>query len=64
MFEKCVSGLPQWFSDNINTVRLTALGDLAASGTSDAQIFVSDDAGMTWRQLVSDLTPFHCLNFS
>ncbi len=59
MFEKCVSGLPQWFSDNINTVRLTALGDLAASGTSDGQIFVSDDAGMTWRQLVSDLTPFN-----
>lgn len=63
-FEKCIRGLPQWFSDNINTGSLAALGELAAFGTSDGQIFVSSDAGLTWKQLASGLTPIHCLNFS
>lgn len=63
-FEKCDQGLPQWFSDNINTVRLAALGDLAAFGTSDGQIFISNDAGLTWKQLASGLPPIRCLNFS
>lgn len=63
-FEKCQQGLPQWFSDNINTGSLAALGDKVAFGTSDGQIFVSNDAGLTWKQLASGLTPIHCLNFS
>jgi hypothetical protein len=63
-FEKCQQGLPQWFSDNINTGSLAALEDKAAFGTSDGQIFVSDDAGLTWKQLASGLPPIHCLNFS
>jgi hypothetical protein len=63
-FEKCTQGLPQWFSDNINTGSLAALEDKAAFGTSDGQIFVSNDAGLTWKQLASGLTPIHCLNFS
>ena len=62
-FEKCVSGLPQWFSNNINTGNLAALGDKAAFGTSDGQVFVSNDAGVTWKQLASGLTPIYCLDF-
>ncbi len=63
-FEKCEQGLPQWFSDNINTSSPTALKDKAAFGTSDGQIFVSNDAGLTWKQLASGLPPIHCLDFS
>ena len=63
-FEKCHQGLPQWFSGNINTGNLAALEDKAAFSTSDGQIFVSNDAGVTWKQLASGLTPIHCLNFS
>lgn len=63
-FEKCEQGLPQWFSGNINTGSLAALKDRAAFGTSDGQIFVSDDAGLTWKQLASGLPPIHCLDFS
>jgi hypothetical protein len=63
-FEKCVQGLPQWFSDNINTGSLAAMKNRAAFGTSDGQLFVSDDAGLTWKQLASGLPPIHCLDFS
>lgn len=63
-FEKCDRGLPQWFSHNIDTGSLVALEDRAVFGTSDGQIFWSDDAGLTWKQLASDLPPIHCLNFS
>lgn len=62
-FEKCDQGLPQWFSHNIDTGSLAAVKDRAAFGTSDGQIFVSDDAGLTWKQLASGLPPIHCLDF-
>lgn len=62
-FEKCEQGLPQWFSDNIDK-GLTALKNRAAFGTSDGQLFVSDDAGLTWKQIASGLSPIHCLGFS
>lgn len=63
-FEKCDQGLPQWFLDNINTGSLAALGDKVAFGTSDGQIFISNDAGLTWKQLASGLPSINCLNFS
>jgi hypothetical protein len=63
-FEKCAQGLPQWFSDNINTGSLAALENKAAFGTSDGQVFVSNDAGVTWKQLASGLTSIQCLDFS
>ncbi|MUL34981.1 WD40/YVTN/BNR-like repeat-containing protein [Gloeocapsopsis dulcis] len=63
-FEKCEQGLPQWFSDNINTGSLATLKDKAAFGTSDGQLFVSEDAGLTWKQLASGLPPIRCVGFS
>lgn len=60
-FEKCDRGLPEWFSDNINTGTLATLGNFAAFGTSNGQIFLSNDAGLTWKQMASDLAPIHCL---
>lgn len=60
-FEKCERGLPDWFSDNINTRCLATSGDFAAFGTSDGQIFVSDDAGLMWKQMASGLAPVCCL---
>jgi hypothetical protein len=62
-FEKCDRGLPQWFSDNIDTGSLVARGDRVAFGTSDGQIFISDDAGLTWQQFASGLPSISCLNF-
>jgi hypothetical protein len=60
-FEKCDRGLPEWFADNINTGTLATLGNFAAFGTKDGQIFLSNDAGMTWQQIATDLAPIHRL---
>ncbi|WP_193200547.1 WD40/YVTN/BNR-like repeat-containing protein [Nostoc sp. MG11] len=63
-FEKCDRGLPEWFRDNINTGTLDTLGNLAAFGTSDGQIFLSNDAGLTWQQIATGLSAIRCLNLT
>jgi len=56
-FERCRDGLPEWFDDNIDTMRLDGLpdGSFAAFGTSDGQLFGSRDAGSSWTELASGL---------
>ncbi|NEQ19263.1 MAG: hypothetical protein F6K28_05345 [Microcoleus sp. SIO2G3] len=61
-FSKCEQGLPEWFDDNINTGTLSTSENLAAFGTSDGQIFFSDDAGRTWKQIAAHLSRIWCLN--
>ena len=58
-FERCRSGLPEWFDDNIDTYCLDALNDgsFAAFGTNDGSVYVSDGGGTTWRELVTGLSP-------
>lgn len=55
-FERCLAG-PGWFEDNIDSFCLDALrlGPLAAFGTSDGDLYVSDDSGSSWTQLASAL---------
>jgi hypothetical protein len=62
-FERCRSGLPEWFDDNIDTHCLDAPpdGSLAAFGTSDGRVFASDDTGVTWREIASGLSPVVCV---
>jgi hypothetical protein len=57
-FERCRSGLPEWFDDNIDTHCLDASpdGSVAAFGTSDGRVFASDDAGVTWSEIASGLS--------
>ena len=56
VFERCQVG-PGWFDDNIDTFCLDALrvGSLAVFGTSDGDVFVSEDAGATWAELATGL---------
>jgi photosystem II stability/assembly factor-like uncharacterized protein len=61
-FEKCSQGLPEWFPDNINTGTVASLGNVAAFGTRDGEIFLSNDAGLTWKQIATDLAAINCLN--
>ncbi|WP_052050898.1 hypothetical protein [Leptolyngbya sp. KIOST-1] len=63
-FEKCDQGLPQWFADNINTGTLATAGRCAAFGTSNGEIFGSQDAGLTWRRLATGLAPVRCLTLN
>jgi hypothetical protein len=56
-FERCRTGLPEWFDGNIDTYCLEA--DPEASfvvfGTADGRVFASRDAGSTWELAASDL---------
>jgi hypothetical protein len=56
-FEKCERGLPEWFTDNIDTGCLAAASSHAVFGTGDGDVFVSEDAGETWAQVSSGLSP-------
>jgi hypothetical protein len=57
-FEPCRAG-PGWFNDNIDSYCLDALpdGSFAAFGTSDGRVYASTDAGWTWDERASDLSP-------
>jgi len=55
LFERCTTGLPEWFEGNIDTGCLAADGDLAVFGTQDGRAFVSEDAGATWTEAASGL---------
>jgi hypothetical protein len=61
--ERCRTGLPEWFDDNIDSACLDALPDgrLAAFGTSDGRVFASDDQGASWAEAATGLEPVRCL---
>jgi hypothetical protein len=54
-FERCRTGLPEWFADNVDSHCLDALPELAALGTSDGQVYVSSDQGSTWARIAEGL---------
>jgi hypothetical protein len=60
-FTKCTQGLPEWFSGNIDTGCLAALGSVAAFGTEDGQIFWSRDAGLSWERITGSFGSIHSL---
>jgi len=63
-FVKCVEGLPEWFSQNIDTFCLAASGSLAAFGTEEGSVYISEDEGQSWRRLAKDLPAVRCLAFA
>jgi hypothetical protein len=60
-FERCESGLPKWFADNIDTACLAAAGSLVVFGTSDGRVFQSRDAGEHWDLATKGLPPVSCV---
>jgi hypothetical protein len=60
-FSKFEGGLPEWFSDNIDTGCLAAREQTVAFATSDGRVFVSEDLGETWTEAASDLAPARLL---
>ncbi|MCX9190688.1 hypothetical protein C3Y87_04525 [Carbonactinospora thermoautotrophica] len=56
-FERCVRGLPDWFTGNIDTGCLHAHGDTVAFGTADGQVYLSGDGGATWSLAADGLPP-------
>jgi hypothetical protein len=60
-FERCTKGLPEWFADNVDTYCLDAHGERAALGTSDGEVFVSEDSGGSWSRAAADLPSISCV---
>jgi hypothetical protein len=62
-FERCRTGLPEWFEDNIDTYCLDSLNDgsYAALGTTDGTVYASDDGGVTWDVAATGLPVVHQL---
>jgi hypothetical protein len=54
-FERCRTGLPEWFADNLDTDCLAARGRTVAIGTEDGSVFVSRDAGERWELMAKGL---------
>ena len=63
-FERCEHGLPDWFSDNIDTFCLATYGSSAAFGTRDGVVFGSPDQGRSWTMLAEGLPPVRCVTFA
>lgn len=56
-FQRCQAGLPERFSDNIDTASLAARGRIAAIGSEDGSVFLSQDAGRGWVTIAKGLAP-------
>jgi len=63
-FEKCSDGLPEWFSNNIDTLCVAASGAEVAFGTGEGEVFVSTDSGKSWKACATDLPPVRSVAFS
>jgi hypothetical protein len=63
-FERCEKGLPEWFSDNIDTGCLALDGTTAAFGTADGRVFVSEDAGDSWNEAAAGMPPITALQLT
>jgi photosystem II stability/assembly factor-like uncharacterized protein len=49
-FQRCAGSLPEWFAGNVDSHCLAASGGSAVFGTEDGRVFLSEDAGDTWRE--------------
>jgi hypothetical protein len=56
-FERCRTGLPEWFSDNVDTGCLAARGRTVVIGTEDGSVFLSEDGGERWDDVAKGLAP-------
>lgn len=60
-FEQCRRGLPEWFRSNIDTFCLVASGSTVAFGTDEGLLFLSTDAGASWKTVATNLPAVQCV---
>ena len=60
-FERCRTGLPEWFEGNVDTRCLVADGEAAVLGTGDGSLYLTQDAGASWELVSADLPPVRAL---
>ena len=54
-FERCATGLPEWFDGNVDSYWIASRGDVVACAAPDATIYRSDDGCVSWRTLATGL---------
>jgi len=62
-WERCAPGLPEWFSNNVDTGCVAARGNIVAIGTEDGCVFLSSDAGRRWECVAKGLAPVRAVSF-
>jgi len=62
--ETCERGLPDMFPGNIDTGCLAALGDRAAFGTKEGEVYQSLDAGESWTRIAASLPRVRAVAYS
>lgn len=60
-FERCQTGLPRWFSTNVNTGCLAARGGVAVIGDENGTVYVSEDFGEHWEVAAEGLHEVTCV---
>ena len=60
-FEKCTNGLPDWFTGNIDTYCLDAVGSTVSCVTRNGSVYISTDAGGTWDIVDEGLPSANCV---
>ncbi|MEP7054264.1 MAG: hypothetical protein ABI912_03360 [Actinomycetota bacterium] len=60
-FIPCESGLPTWFTGNVDTHCLAAWDETVVCGAPNGSVYVSDDSGVKWAQMASDLPPIRAI---
>ncbi len=59
--ERCRTGLPEWFDDNVDSACLDATPELVAFGTGDGRVFASTDEGASWDEVSAGLPSIACV---
>jgi len=62
-WERCAAGLPEWFSNNVDTGCVAARGNTVAIGTEGGCVFLSADAGRRWECVAKGLAPVRAVTF-
>ncbi len=60
-FERCTTGLPEWFSTNLDTFCLAAAGRFVVAGDADGTVYASHDDGATWQTVATGLPGVTCV---
>ena len=60
-FVRCATGLPEWFSTNVDTHCLVAFDDTVIVADASGVVYRSSDRGDTWEVASDDLPPIDCL---
>lgn len=59
--ERCQVGLPEWFTNNLDTFCLAARGSFVVAGDAAGTVYVSHDDGESWETAIQGLPGLLCL---